>query len=272
MILVNGIQQEMISVFDRGLSYGDGLFETIAVVNGEPLLWPLHMQRLESGCRRLGIVFPGEEVFTTDLAQLPGSVIAAEKYVVKIILTRGAGERGYLFAPDATPNRIVIQSGWPGFPDSPAASGVKVRICGLRLARQPELAGLKHLNRLEQVVARSEWNDAGIAEGLMLDQDGRLIEATMSNVFVVDDGELLTPKLDQCGVKGVQRENIIGMAEDLGIAFRECIIEPSILKRVTEIFLTNSIIGVWPVTLVDNNSYAIGPVTRSIQQLLAQPA
>ena len=148
-------------------------------------------------------------------------------------------------------------------------SGVAVRICTLRLAIQPALAGIKSLNRLEQVLARAEWQDAAIFEGLTLDTDGRLICGTMSNVFIVNDSRLATPGITRCGVSGVMRAELIQQLQEAGVACEVRDIYANELTTADEVFLTNSQFGVLPVKRIDNIEYGVGNVTRSAQRLMA---
>lgn len=162
---------------DRGLAYGDGVFETVLVRDGTPLLWDAHLARLTRGCERLGFPAPQRD----ELDPLPARAPAGLS-VLKLIVTRGSGGRGYMAPADPEP-RLLVQH----LPFAPAESrwreGVRVRHCALRLGIQPRLAGLKHLNRLENVLARDEWSDPDIAEGLLCDSEGRIIEATCMNLF-----------------------------------------------------------------------------------------
>jgi len=181
MFLINGELNETLSAQDRGLHYGDGVFETIAVNKGNLLCWDKHYERLQFGCQILDFACPAKELLQNEAQQ----VISDAKEVLKIILTRGAGGRGYNPPKQITPTRIVANYPWPDYSDKQVKEGVKVRICDFRLGFNPKLAGIKHLNRLEQVLARNEWTDMGIAEGLMLDQNDNIIEGTMSNIFMV---------------------------------------------------------------------------------------
>lgn len=257
-ILINGLAQNTIDCTDRGLHYGDGLFETIALVNGRLQLWPLHMQRLREGCKKLNLPCVDEKLWLQDIAQLK----TTERCVIKLMFTRGSGGRGYRF-PDATDvTRIVAVYPWPEYPASHAQQGISVTVCGTTASVNPALAGLKHLNRLDNVLARNEWQDATIAEGLMGDDRGNVIEGTMSNVFAVKDGALLTPQLNRAGVRGVMRTHVIDMARQLNIVVQECDIAMSALHHMHELFLTNSLIGIWPVKQLQSTDYAIGPVTQ----------
>lgn len=269
LTLVNGQPEDCIPVSDRGLQYGDGLFETIAIRDGKPELWMGHMQRLVAGCMRLEISPPDLEQLTADVQRVAGD---QDRAVVKIIVTRGSATRGYRPVGNAQPVRIVQGLPWPEFPQSAERNGVSVHWCQTRLAQQPRLAGLKHLNRLEQVLARAEWRDE-YAEGLMCDPDGNVIEGTMSNVFLVQDGTLITPDLSQSGVAGVMRATVLELAKRQGL---DCLVQPvsvSMVEGCAELFLTNSLIGIWPVARLGGKTYpAPGSVTQILQAGLKSAA
>ena len=201
-VLLNGESTAFIPIADRGLAYGDGLFETIGVSASRPELWDRHMARLETGCARLKFPPPDLESLAREAEKLCNGARLCdgqERGILKIILTRGGGGRGYRLPDPPAPSRILSFHPRPDYPDSYAREGVAVRLCDLRLSAQPALAGLKHLNRLENVLARAEWTEEGIFEGLLRDEDGHIIEGVMSNVFVVRQGALATPGLSRCG-------------------------------------------------------------------------
>lgn len=259
MILINGVAVDKVDALDRGLHYGDGLFETLAVRAGLPLLWQRHMQRLTAGCVRLGFPSPDESLLEQEAAQACSGVAQG---VLKIILTRGAGGRGYR-PPDAPqPTRMVALYPWPEYP--PAAQGAVLRVCSTRLARNPALAGMKHLNRLEQVLARNEWNDDGIAEGIMLDGEGWVIGGTMSNLFLVKAGGLVTPGVTQCGVAGVMRGLILDIAPRLDMTARVCEITLNDVLEADEVFICNSLMGIWPVRQLAGRRYTPGPLSMRL--------
>lgn len=265
--LINGQPADTVSITDRGLQYGDGLFETIAVVDGRLLCWDEHMTRLENGCTRLNIAFPGSR----QLAAEAGQVIAGSRRgVLKIIVTRGSDGRGYAPAADATPSRILWLNPWPDYPSDNREQGVRVRLCDTRLSTNSLLAGMKHLNRLEQVMARSEWNDPAIAEGLMFDQTGRVIEGTMSNLFVYREGALITPDVGQCGVAGIIRGRVLALAAEQHIDVMIAPLELNDIETAGELFLCNSLIGIWPVRAIGERRYTPGAVTRTLQDQLIQ--
>lgn len=251
---------------DRGLAYGDGLFETISIEAGRPRLLSFHRERLLEGCRRLGVQAPPETLWE-DVCKLAKTPACG---VVKVIATRSGG-RGYRPASRAALRHLVMALPAPDYPASWARDGVKVRLCDTRLGAQPLLAGLKHLNRLEQVLARSEWDQPTIVEGLMLNQQGHMVEATQSNVFMVRDGIVQTPALDQCGVAGVMRRLVLDvLAPQLGLQCRIGCYRVNDLLASDEIFLTGSIIGILPVTAVGCwRPSGEHRITRMLQQRLA---
>jgi 4-amino-4-deoxychorismate lyase len=252
-VLVDGLAGEVLSVHDRGLAYGDGLFETLAVRDGRPCLWQRHLDRLFGGARRLGIPLP-------DPARLRAEALALSagqaRAVLKLILTRSGGGRGYRPPADAAVRRIVMRTDWPASPAEATTEGVAVRLCRTRCALSPDLAGLKHLGRLEQVLARAEWDDPAVPEGIMLDPAGRVVEATQSNLFVETDGRLATPRLDQAGVAGIVRGLVLEAAAELGQAVEETRLSLADLQAADALYLTNSLIGVWPVARFEAHAYA----------------
>lgn len=260
---VDGQPADGLPLADRGLAYGDGLFETIAVRQGRPTLFAAHLARLSAGCVRLGLPYD-EELIKTELQAF--SALLGEG-VAKLILTRGDGRRGYAAPQPATPRRILSGSPLPCYPEAHAEYGVRLFPCATRLAEQPLLAGLKHLNRLEQVLARSEWSDERCAEGLMRDSQGRIIEAVFSNLFLVSKEALLTPSLERCGVAGVMRSVLLEQAAALGIAVAVRDISYAELLAADEVFVCNSVYGIWPVRHLEQQSWPVGPVTRKLQSI-----
>lgn len=260
--MINGEACSDISVMDRGFQYGDGLFETMLVIESEIPYWQWHFQRLEKGCERLSIPMPDLCQLESDIEMLTKNV---DKGVVKLIVTRGVSGRGYAVSSTVTPQVVLMLSPYPDYPEQHWQQGITARICNLRLSRQPLLAGIKHLNRLEQVMARKEWSDNDIAEGIVCDQDGHVIEGIMTNIFIVSDNKVFTPCLDQCGVEGVMRNKILEVLAKDKLNFEITTISPDQLNSADEVFLTNSIIGIWPVRKIDDRVYETGPITRHLQ-------
>lgn len=254
-MLVNGRPGGEIAASDRGLLYGDGLFETIRFVGGAAPLWHRHMARLGEGCVRLGLPVPEPATLDAEARQVVGE---ARDAVVRITLTRGSGRRGYAPPADATATRIVAAHPMPDLPADWYRRGIRVRSCALRLACQPRLAGIKHLNRLEQVLARMEWSDPDVVEGLLFDAGDRLVSATAANVFGVLDGVLMTPALDHCGVAGALRAELLEAFPDIRVGA----ITMEASMRMDEMFLCSSVRGVLPVREVDARTLHIGEGAR----------
>jgi len=258
-----------IPVDDRAAQYGDGLFETIAIRSGAARLWSYHAERLQLGCQRLGIASPDMGALKSALDNaIAAADIDSRHALAKIIVTPGSGSRGYRRPSGQLSIRIGL------FAADPQAAvayqrGVRVRLCATRLAIQPQLAGIKSLNRLEQVLARAEWNQPEIFEGLTLDSDGRLICGTMSNVFAHIQGQLVTPALTRCGVSGVMRRHVLTLLDQNGIAVEARDIATKELRDIEEMFLTNSQFGVLPVAELDTAELPLGKLTRHVMALAA---
>jgi 4-amino-4-deoxychorismate lyase len=206
---------------------------------------------------------PGERLLVDEMR-----LVAAADATVKIIVTRGPSARGY--APRATsrPTRIVASFPATQYPETCRRDGVRVRRCALVLGEQPRTAGAKTLNRLENVLARDEWDDPAIPEGLLGDAAGRVVEGTMSNVFVAAKGRLATPALSRCGVVGAQRERVCELLAADGTPCVERDIAWEELAEADEVFLTNSLIGVWPVHAMGSRAWPVGPITRRARHLV----
>lgn len=264
---IDGQPAETLPLTDRGLHYGDGLFETLAVRDARIPRLAMHLDRLREGCMRLGIPQPDESQLRHEL---DAAARGQTRAVLKLMLTRGSGGRGYRPPAEAQTMRVLLRYPWPDYPVAWTEQGIELRICRTRLGLNPGLAGLKHLNRLEQVMARAEWSD-GVQEGLMLDAEGRVIEGTMTNVFgSTGPGRLVTPDLTQAGVAGVMRRHILEQAQQAGIGVEIRSLTLDELLQCREIFVCNSIAGVWPVTRVDTHSYAVGPMAQRARQWAEQ--
>lgn len=271
MILVNGKPDNRIDISDRGLQYGDGLFETIAYRDGKLEFLQSHLTRLYAGCERLNIPYQQlDSQLTTELELLCRDL--SSNAVIKIIITRGHGGRGYRITPDIIPTRIISTHPYPSYPES-CSHGITVRICEHLLSENKQTAGIKHLNRLDQVLARSEWNDEKIAEGLMFNNQQQLIEGTMSNLFLVQQDKLLTPKLSLSGVAGIMRQQVICCAQRENIEVIETVLTQQDLVSADEAFITNSLIDIWPILEVENLAqYKYGTMTKQLQTSLSQLA
>ena len=267
MILINGENHSQIAVSDRGFQYGDGLFETIEVLNGRLIFFEQHLQRLALGCKKLLIPTPDKQLLISEAKKLSQNVSHG---VLKIIITRGSGGRGYKPPDIIKPTRVLSLHSFPDYPLSFQQHGITARFCQQRLGLNPTLAGIKHLNRLEQVLARAEWNTPEIQEGLMLDLNGFCVEGTMSNVFWVKNNKLYTPLLTQSGVAGIMRDFVLKTAPTLRISVEQGLFTPEQLLAADEVFVTNSIIGIWAVKQLEVQNFAVGEVSKMLQISLAQ--
>jgi len=258
--LVDGV-----SAYDRGLHYGDGLFDTIVCVNGRARFLSLHLERLSLGCERLQISLGDTTPLRTEIQ----SIATAGDALVKVIVTRGeAVARGYGWAGTEVANRFVFRYPLPASGVA-AFDGIRATVATLRYGENPQLAGLKHLNRLEQVLARSEVPVEEAAELLVFSSSGALVSGTMSNVFLVFQGRLSTPKLNRCGVAGVMRRVILREAAAEGLAVEESVLGEQQLANADEVFVTNARVGVWPVRTLGGRELGVGPITRRIQARLS---
>lgn len=268
VVWVNGAPGTSVSVLDRGLQFGDGLFETIACVGGRPRFLPLHLERLEFGCERLQIAVPSLDRLRSEIEELAGQV---ERSIIKLLVTGGTAlARGYGRTGRETATRITIRYSWPQQADSQRQDGVMARTLSMRLGENPRLAGLKHCNRLEQVLARAELAaHPDVGEGLLMSSSGNLVSGTMSNVFLVRDSALLTPRTDLCGVSGVMRRVVLREARRVGIPARECELRSPDVASADEVFFTNARVGILPAKEVDGRLLTPGPITRHLQTVMA---
>jgi 4-amino-4-deoxychorismate lyase len=262
--LINGEISSHLPVADRGLHYGDGIFETILLQQGQPLFWQLHMDRLQTGCQVLGLNPVAQNILLREVQTVSAG---RAKCVVKIILTRGSSGRGYAPESGTDPQRLVMAYEAPRDMTVESDTGIRARICDLRLGFQTKLSGLKHLNRLEQVMARAEWSDPTIYEGILLDREDHVISGVSCNIFLVSGRQLLTPRMDRCGVRGVMRSAILNL---FGSRCEQRRVKLDMLPEAEEVFICNSVRGVLPVRQIDHWEYVPGPVTREIQAWVEQ--
>ena len=265
MVLINGVPGEFVRVFDRGLMYGDGVFRTMRVENGSLPNWTHHYAKLGRDCAALGIRCPAEATLLEEAKRL---IAADAGGVLKIIVTRGEGARGYAILAGIEATRILMLSPLPSYPAAYYSEGVRAHLCKTRLALQPALAGIKHLNRLENVLARREWDDPAIAEGLMLDMEDNVIEGTMTNLFARHGETLHTPGLERCGVAGVQRERIMALAGLLGLEVKVGALSIQSLFDADEVVLCNSVIGVWQLRELGGVALRGGDLAYRLRELL----
>jgi 4-amino-4-deoxychorismate lyase len=265
--IVNGRRDGTLTPFDRGFAYGDGVFRTLPVLSGLLHCWSRHYRRLQADCNVLGIVCPSEEILRDDISRL---VEEGEDAVIKIIITRGESARGYAVPSLAQPTRIVSKTGLPLYPETFFSEGTSLHLCEVRLARQPRLAGIKHLNRLENVLARMEWVDPQIADGLLLDEGGEVIEGTMSNLFVRKGNLLVTPDLSRCGVAGVTRERILELAPLMGYKTEIRHLRLPEVMEADEVIICNSLYCAWQVRRMASHNWPLGTLAARLRDKLRE--
>ena len=247
-VWINGRRCSTLSYRDRGLQYGDGVFETMRVRRRGIRLLELHLDRLYRSCRRLKIQVPKALVVRRELERIAAG---RKQGILKLMVTRGRGARGYRPSGRERATRIVTLEALPRAISAEAAKAVRLRVCATRLSTTPSLAGLKTLNRLDSVLARSEWTDARIWEGLMRDVDGNWVCGTMSNLFLRRGTVLMTPLLDRCGVAGIMRRWILECAASLGLRAVERRIRWEDLQSAEEVFMSNAVVGIRSVRAIE---------------------
>jgi 4-amino-4-deoxychorismate lyase len=263
-VLVNGRAGAALDPLDRGLQYGDGLFETIALFDGRLRFLDRHLERLAEGARRLR--FPAPDVATLR-AELDMAASGQVRAVLKLLLTRGTGPRGYGPPAKAEPTRIVASFPWP----AARKEALRVAWCRTRLGRNAALAGLKHLNRLEQVLARSEWDDGDQDEGLMQDELGNVVSATQANLFARIDGGWVTPELSACGVAGIMRRAFVGWCAAKGQPVIERALTRAEVQGATSLLLTNAVMGAMPVRELAGRALEVDAAASAFNASIGQP-
>ncbi len=260
--LVNGSPAELVSIRDRGLQYGDGLFETMRAEHGRLRWFERHLARLALGCERLGLPEPDGALLRSEAESLAGK---APRALVKVILTRGpATARGYRPAGDERPTRIVSVYDWP----APAPAEFRAGLSAVGLGANPLLAGIKHLNRLEQVLAQRAAGPLGLHEVLMCSGAGELAGGSMSNVFLWRGDALQTPPVANCGVAGVMRSLVLEAAARLGIGLRVAPVPVAVLAQAGAMFVTNVRLGVQPVHWYQGRRLGVDPRTARLQEAI----
>jgi len=270
--LINGIFADYINVNDRAIHYGDGLFETLLCHDRKIYYWAQHYQRLQNSAQRLKFKCPDEKLLLDDIKRLLDNtqVTTGKAFAIKLILSRGMGERGYKYTRKIDTHRLVMLSELDVTYSSLLCDQLlagELYLCKTQASINETLAGLKHLNRLENVLANNEWHNTSkhlYIDGLMLDADSHVVEGTMSNIFAVKDNRLFTPDLQRSGVRGIMRDEVIRIANDNDIDVSVSTLTTDELYDADEVFLTNSLIGLKSVTSFGDADYGQSPITQSI--------
>jgi 4-amino-4-deoxychorismate lyase len=271
--IVNSRIQSNLSVLDRGLAYGDGVFETMHVNRGDITLWQYHYERMAKGLARLHIALPLEKLCEHLQATMTaiGDVVGDGAGTLKLMVTRGEGQRGYAPSGHEEPSLVSV---FTPLSDIFAQAnkryqenGVEVHCCTEYLPINESLAGIKTLNQLPYVLASYERQGLSAQEGLLFTQDGLLIEATARNIFLVKNNEVFTPRLNQCGVEGIMRRVVMEIiTQETTLTIKEIALNKKSLVMADEVFLSNSLSQLWPVTRCENQLWPCGEITQKIQQ------
>lgn len=262
-IFVGATRVDAVPANDRGLAYGDGLFETMRVHRGVVPWWDAHWARLGQGAQRLRMRVPDRALVEDQVAQLFAD---GGDGVLKLVVTRGSGDRGYAPPADASPTWLVSRH---ALPPKPRDGGLVLRWCDTRLAIQPALAGLKHCNRLEQVLARGEWDDPAALhrdadEGLLCSSEGDVVGATAANLFVLRDDQWHTPRIDRCGVAGICRDWIVRAtgAEQGRLSVTD-------VETADALVLCNAVRGILGVARLGDRAWSPHPAVAALRRQLA---
>ena len=263
VILIDGKKQSKASIFNRNTQFGDGLFETCLVENKKLLFWSNHFERMKLGCDRLKISMIDETLWLSDIKKA-FSLMKIDNCIVKLVLSRGESLRGYSYKDNIRPIRITIVSELKNNNQDKAFS---LEFCNSGYNSNPKLAGIKHCNRLEQVIAR-----AGIKvdDGIMLDENENVVSVTQGNIFCIQGNRLITPNLDKCGIEGTRRAVILKIAVDLGFDINIKNLSVAELLRSDEVFISNSIQGVGPVNQIEDFVYSKHKITEIISETLKE--
>ena len=263
VILIDGKKQSKASIFNRNTQFGDGLFETCLVENKKLLFWSNHFERMKLGCDRLKISMIDETLWLSDIKKA-FSLMKIDNCIVKLVLSRGESLRGYSYKDNIRPIRITIVS---ELKKNNQDKGFSLEFCNSGYNSNPKLAGIKHCNRLEQVIAR-----AGIKvdDGIMLDENENVVSVTQGNIFCIQGNGLITPNLDKCGIEGTRRAVILKIAVDLGFDINIKNLSVAELLRSDEVFISNSIQGVGPVNQIEDFVYSKHKITEIISETLKE--
>lgn len=266
-MIVNGQHTSQINIADRATQYGDGCFTTMAVDCGDVAHWDAHLTRLQNSCARLYIAFEGWDELSQQVLALAHN---QQNCVIKVIISRGEGGRGYGTTGTTKPSYIITRHDMPIHYSNWQDKGIELNVSTITLAKQPLLAGLKHLNRLEQVLVKRELEQDAFHDCIVMDTDNQIVETSVGNIFWYRDNAWFTPSLAYSGVEGVMRNHIINLFNAKGSNIHECRNSLDVLQEASEVFICNSLMGVVPVNAIEFNdghrAYYHSRLTRTLQQ------
>ncbi|NCP63095.1 MAG: aminodeoxychorismate lyase [Paraglaciecola sp.] len=248
MVVVNGLEQGVIAAADRALNYGDGCFTTLAFGAEGLSLWPMHLARLQRDVKRLSIPFDKWDELESSVQavyqRLASQIAVQQRGVLKVLISRGQGGRGYSPQGANSPSFIISTHIMPEYYATWQQRGICMNLSPIRLGIQPALAGIKHLNRLEQVLIKQAMDSEEVDDTLVCDSQARLVESSAGNVFWFNNGQWFTPILDECGVEGVMRNEVIAMLAELGMPVTPVKQVFSADFHAQELFICNSLMNI----------------------------
>ena len=259
IVIINGEEQSNISVFNRNMQYGDGLFETCVAKDNQILFWDKHLLRLNIGCDKLKIKKIEESIWLEDIKKAL-SFSSKKNCIIKLILSRGNSQRGYSYPDDILPVRVVIVS---EIIKSQSKQSFSLEYAQSGYHSNPNLAGIKHCNRIEQILARATMKED---EAIMLDENKNIISVTQGNIYFIFGKRLLTPKLDRCGVIGSRRSLILELAKSIGLDIQEEEVSMIQAQKADEVFISNSLIGIQSVSSIEDCQLSSSSITDKIKR------
>ncbi|GDX06743.1 aminodeoxychorismate lyase [Buttiauxella sp. A111] len=262
MYLINGELTDNLPANDRAVQFGDGCFTTARVSAGNVRFLEQHIGRLQQGCEKLLIPFVDWSLLETEMQQLAA---AEQQAVLKVMITRGSGGRGYSAANCLQPTRLLTLSAYPDFYTQWREQGISLALSPIQLGINPHLAGIKHLNRLEQVLIRTHLEQTPAQEALVLDSDGWLTECCAANLFWRKGSQVFTPYVDKSGVNGTMRQHIIACLADSSWQVTEVRERLDSLGAADEVLICNALMPIIPVNQAESWRFN----SRELYQFLA---
>lgn len=268
MFLINGCEQNMLAASDRATQFGDGCFTTACIIDGEIPLFAAHLERLQDACQKLLISFENWPELQNEMKMLAKGHVRG---VLKVIISRGSGGRGYSGKSCHSATRILSVSAWPVHYDRWRQDGIMLALSPVRLGRNPLLAGLKHLNRLEQVLIRSHLEQTDADEALVLDSEGWVTECCAANLFWRKGNVVYTPRLDQAGVNGIMRQFCIRLLAQSSYQLVEVQASLEEALQADEMVICNALMPVMPVRACGDVSFSSATLYEYLAPLCERP-
>ena len=262
MFLINGVEQDVLAANDRAIQFGDGCFTTSQIIDGQIAFFNAHLGRLQDTCEKLLIPFSEWETLAAEMQELAKP---HREGVLKVVITRGSGGRGYSASGCIQPTRMMSVSSFPAHYARWREEGITLALSPIRLGRNPSLAGLKHLNRLEQVLIRTHLEQTDADEALVLDSDGWLTECCAANLFWRQGRDVFTPRLDYAGVNGIMRQRCIAQLAPSTFRVVEVTARPETLREADEVLICNALMPLVPVRRWEETTWS----SRELYHFLA---